>query len=59
MTVDELKGFIRSLAFGASGEAQLKINEGLALIDSLAAKAKTRDQLIGPDSWNWLPTQKR
>jgi hypothetical protein len=66
MTIDELKGFVRTLAFGASIETQFKINEALALIDSLAAKAKSDNALakaspkrVDPDSWNWLPTQRR
>jgi hypothetical protein len=58
MTVDELRDLIRSLAFGASIETQFRINEALALIDSIVAKAKTRDQLIGPDSWNWPLAQR-
>jgi hypothetical protein len=64
MTVDELKDLIRSLAFGASIETQFKINEALALIDSLVAKAKGDDlakasSRVDPDSWNWLRPQRR
>jgi hypothetical protein len=55
MTVDELRDLLRSWAFDASIETKFRLNEAIALVDILTAKAKSYDVLIKPypDSWNW------